>query len=62
MTHGKALQKELSMSTKLPDTYRSLLINFMFDQRVPSEVTIKMMRELRRLDNERKEDEQEQDG
>lgn len=50
------------MSTKLPDTYRSLLINFMFDQRVPSEVTIKMMRELRRLDNERKEDEQEQDG
>lgn len=61
MTHGKALQKELSMSTQ-PNNYRELLIQFIFNTSVPAEVTLKMMRELRRLDNERKENEQEQDG
>ena len=61
MTHGKALQKELSMSMQ-PNNYRELLIQFMFNTSVPTEVTLKMMRELRRLDKERKEDEQEQDG
>lgn len=43
--------------------YRELLIQFIFNRSVPTEVTLKMMRELRRLDKERKEDEQtEQDG
>ena len=45
-----------------PKNYRELLIQFIFNTSVPTEITLKMMRELRRLDNERKENEQEQDG
>jgi len=46
------------MSTP-PNNYRELLIQFIFNASVPTEVTLKMMRELRRLDNERNKDETE---